>query len=90
MECFPETIEPSIYTLEFYAERFWVWPTNTCESPRRLAAVVHGANDTVRHAKSVERPTTCPRYARAQLFFHLAKFQISREHQKPDEADAHS
>ena len=52
-----------------------------------FAAVVH---DTVRHAESVERPTTCPRYARAQLFFHLAKFQISREHQKPDEADAHS
>jgi hypothetical protein len=47
-------------------------------------------HDTVRHAESVQRPTKCPRYARAQLFFHLAKLQISREHQKPDEANAHS
>jgi hypothetical protein len=77
------------------------WTTLSCclpDSVRQIfvdtrggfAAVPHGAHDTVRHAESVEQPTTCPRYARAQLFFHLAKFQISREHQKPDEADAHS
>jgi hypothetical protein len=84
-----KTIEPSII-LEFYAELSVDGQQVAVNTRGGFAAVVHGAHDTVRHAESVERPTTCPRYARAQLFFHLAKFQISREHQKPDEADAHS
>ena len=48
MECFPETIGPSIYTfnLEFYAEPFWVWPTNTCEYPQRLCGRRVGARMT--------------------------------------------
>ena len=33
---FQKTTGPSIYTLEFYAELFWMWSTNTCEYLRRL------------------------------------------------------
>jgi hypothetical protein len=70
MECFPETIGPSIYTLEFYAELSVYGQQIPVNTRGGFAAVVHCAYDTVRHAESIQRPTTC-RGTHARSYFSI-------------------